>query len=691
MKTTCPKLSLVLFSIFSLFLHSCVNDNPTNSYINFDNFDFKTTKEIKVSVSTLNATDKPIAGVNIEIYTENPLTPEGVLKENSSEFLAFKGISTTSGTLDCEIAPQTFVDSLSILINHVGLPSFKQVKISSNTINVIVGGSSVQKTNKSNGNSKTTSTTNLPEPVKISNYYVLGAWDIIGKPNYLWNPDDIFDAAFLPDVNATLPERKKLPEFRPEYFTSKDAGDIVLIKDAEVWITFVHEGTGFKNVLGYYTHKNDIPPATKAAITDKTIIFPNASYGTIRSGNKVQLLYLDPATNKYTKIFPAGTTVAWFLITNGFTGSTSSLGAGIKSYFSDVRFNPEINAAKKKHNVILKDAARQRFLIGFEDLFREGATDDDFNDVVFYTTLSPYSAARTEEIKPIEIFVDTDKDGVGDSIDEYPTDPNRAFNNYYPSKDNLATLVYEDLWPSKGDYDFNDLVVDYNFNQITNGSNKIVEINATLSVRAIGASLKNGFSLEFNTTPGNVKSVTGQNLTNSLFTLNANGTEQRQSKAVVPIFDDPYKVLGGGGSIVNTYSGGAYITPKTMNVKIEFVTPIVTTNFGTAPYNPFIVVGGVRGKEIHLPANAPTDLADTSRFGTGDDDSNLALKKYYMSDNNLPWAINIPVQFAYPAEKQDITKGFLNFNRWATSKGTTNADWYLDKVGYRDTSKLFKK
>jgi LruC domain-containing protein len=62
-----------------------------------------------------------------------------------------------------------------------------------------------------------------------------------------------------------------------------------------------------------------------------------------------------------------------------------------------------------------------------------------------------------------------------------------------------------------------------------------------------------------------------------------------------------------------------------------------------------------------------------------------------MSDNNLPWAINIPVQFAYPAEKQDITKGFLNFNRWATSKGTTNADWYLDKVGYRDTSKLFKK
>ena len=691
MKTINQKTTLVLFSIFSLLLHSCINDTPTNSDINFDNFDFKTTKEIKVSVTTLNATDKPMAGVNIEIYTENPLTPEGVLKENSSDFLAFKGISTSSGTLDCEIAPQTFVDSLSILINHVGLPSFKQVKISSNTVNVVVGGSSVQKTNKSNGTSKTTSTNNLPDPLKISNYYVLGAWDIIGKPNYLWNPDDIFDAAFLPDVNATLPERLKLPEIRPEYFTSKDAGDIVLIKDAEVWITFVHEGTGYKNVLGYYTHKNDIPPATKAAITDQTIILPNASYGTVKSGNKVQLLYLDPATNKYTKIFPAGTTVAWFLITNGFTGSTSSIGAGINSYFSDVRFNPEINASKRKHNVILKDVARQLFLIGFEDLNREGKTDDDFNDVVFYTTLSPYNAARTEEIKPIEIFVDTDKDGVGDSIDEYPTDPNKAFNNYYPSKNNTGTLAFEDLWPSKGDYDFNDLVVDYNFNQITNSSNKIVEVNAALTLRAIGASFTNAFALQFNTTSGNVKAVTGNSLTKSVFTLNANGTEQNQTKAVVPIFDDPNQVLNANPGITNTYIGGAYSAPKTMNIKIEFITPIALSGFGTAPYNPFIVASGIRGKEIHLPANAPTDLADKSKFGTGDDDSNLGALKYYMSDNDLPWAINIPVQFAYPIEKQEISKAFLFFNRWAESKGTQYMDWYVDKAGYRDTSKIFKR
>ncbi len=612
-----------------------------------------------------------------------------MLKENSSDFLAFKGISSNAGLLECEIAPQTSVDSLSILVNQIGFPALKQVKIDSKNLTIVVGGAISPSSNKSRANSKTAAA--LPEPTKISNYYVLGAWDNIGKPNYLWNPDDIFDAAFLPDVNASLPERIKLPEFRPEYFTSKDAGDIVLIKDAEVWITFVHEGTGRKNTLGYYTHKNDIPPATKAAITDQTIILPNASYGTVKSGNKVQLLYLDPATNKYTKIFPAGTTVAWFLITNGFTGSTSSIGPGVNTYFSDVRFNPEKNTAKRKHNVILKDVARQLFLIGFEDLNREGRTDDDFNDGIFYSTVTPFTAVKTDDIKPIDTPTDTDKDGVGDTLDEFPTDPTKAFNNYYPSKNNVGTLAFEDLWPSKGDYDFNDLVVDYNFNQVTNAENKVVEVNAAFTLRAIGATLKNAFSLQFNTTPGNVKAVTGQSLNNGVFVLNSNGTEQKQSKAVIPVFDDPYKVLNANAAITNTYIGGAYSAPKTMNVKIEFISPIALSGFGTAPYNPFIVASGIRGKEIHLPANAPTDLADKSKFGTGDDDSNLGAQKYYMSDNNLPWTINIPVQFAYPAEKQDITKAFLLFNKWAESKGSTNADWYMDKPGYRDTSKLFKR
>ncbi len=128
-----------------------------------------------------------------------------------------------------------------------------------------------------------------------------------------------------------------------------------------------------------------------------------------------------------------------------------------------------------------------------------------------------------------------------------------------------------------------------------------------------------------------------------------------------------------------------------MNIKIEFITPVSVSGFGTAPYNPFLVIGVVRGKEIHLAGSTPTDLADKSKFGTLDDDSNLAVQKYYMSDKNLPWAINIPVQFAYPLDKEDITKAYLKLSQWAESKGTQYKDWYVDKAGYRDPSKLYKK
>ncbi len=691
MKTIRTQANLVLFSILSIFLYSCQNDNNSGTDIKFDNFDFKTTKEIKVSVSTLNSENKPVGGVSLQIYTQNPLTPQGLLKENSDDFLAFKGISSATGILDCEIAPQTSVDSLSILVNQIGFPSLKQVKIDSNNLTIVVGGSSPD-SNKTRAASKTAAA--LPDPVKVSDYYVLGSWNPQGKPLYGTLPNDKIDDDFLKDVDASLPEYKRLPDSHPEYFDSADNGDIVLIEDAEVWLTFVHEGAGYLNAIGYYTHKNDNPPASKSEIKDQTMIFPNVSYagsgGTLKSGNKVQLLYLDPKTNKYTNVFPAGTTVAWFFIANSFNGTTNSVGAGLGTLYSDSRFNPEKDVKKRKHNVILKDTKRKLLLIGFEDINRENGSDEDFNDGVFYSTVTPFTAVKTDDIEPIDTPKDTDGDGVSDSRDEYPNDPTKAFNNYYPSKDKVGTLAFEDLWPSKGDYDFNDLVVDYNFNQITNADNKIVEINSALTVRAIGASLKNAFALQFNTTPNNVKSVTGQTLNNGVFALNSNGTEQKQAKAVVPIFDDPYKVLNAPVGITNTYIGGAYSAPKTLNVKIEFITPIATSGF-TAPYNPFIVVDGIRGKEIHLAGSAPTDLVDKSKFGTGDDDSNLAAQKYYMSDTSLPWAINIPVEFAYPAEQQDITKAYLMFNKWAESKGTQYKDWYEDKAGYRDSSKLYKK
>jgi LruC domain-containing protein len=693
MKTMSSKTALVFMSILSLILTSCMDEkfNDINSKLNFANFEFKTTKQVKVNVTTLNTANQPFGGVFVELYSKNPLNADGSLIANSTDYLMFKGLTNSEGKLNCELAPATTVDSLHVLVNHIGLPTFQQYKLSSNELNITIGGTVIQTAAKkviSNIGAAT-----LPNPTKDNGYYILGTWKNDGTPKYLWPTNDVIDNEFLTDINASLPERIKLPVSHPEYLTTTDEGNIVLIEDAEVWITFVHEGAGFLNTLGYYTHQNDKAPTTKSGITDATIVYPNISLvnlgGGLVSGNKVQLLYLDPVTLKYTTRFPSGTTIAWFLTANGFGGSR--IGAGYGTYYSDKRFNPEVALDKKKHNVILNDTKRKLLLIGFEDLQREQSSDDDFNDAVFYSTVTPYTAVKTENYKPIDTPKDADGDGVTDSRDEYPNDKNKAFNNYYPGKNQVGTLAFEDLWPNKGDYDFNDLVIDYNFNQITNAQNLIVEINAALTVKAIGASLRNPFAIAFNTAPDNIKSVTGQQLNKKIFELNTNGTEMKQAKAVIPVFDDPYNVLGFTGSIVNTVNGGAYSAPKTINLKIELNNPVSLSSLGAAPYNPFIVVGGERSKEVHLPGSAPTDLVDATLFGTGDDNTDLKSQKYYLSDKYLPWAINLPVQFAYPAEKQDITKAYLMFNNWANSRGYNYMDWYQNLNGYRDATKLFVK
>ena len=100
-------------------------------------------------------------------------------------------------------------------------------------------------------------------------------------------------------------------------------------------------------------------------------------------------------------------------------------------------------------------------------------------------------------------------------------------------------------------------------------------------------------------------------------------------------------------------------------------------------------MNGVRGREIHLPYYEPTDLADPSFFNTASDDSNPANGRYYVTPNNLPWAINISGYYEYPQEKVNILNTHLKFREWAESGGQLFADWFLDRPGYRAENNIY--
>jgi LruC domain-containing protein len=285
---------------------------------------------------------------------------------------------------------------------------------------------------------------------------------------------------------------------------------------------------------------------------------------------------------------------------------------------------------------------------------------------------------------------DSDGDGVNDQLDDYPNDPTRAFNVYYPNQADWGTLAYEDLWPGMGDYDFNDLVLDYHFKSVLNASNKLVEFYTDYSVRAVGASLKNGFGFELGGDPSNVESVTGTKYTENYVHNNANGTEQGQTNTVVVLFDNAFSMIGSSGSaFVNTKEDVPYVQPDTNVLHVVYKNPVAVSTTGDAPYNPFLIVNGDRGKEVHLAGQKPTDLANAAYFGTQADATDPATGKYYQTASNLPWALDVPVSFAYPVETVDILNAYNHFADWAQSGGNQFTDWYMDKSGYRVRANIY--
>jgi LruC domain-containing protein len=283
---------------------------------------------------------------------------------------------------------------------------------------------------------------------------------------------------------------------------------------------------------------------------------------------------------------------------------------------------------------------------------------------------------------------DTDNDGCVDSLDAYPNDAARCFNTF-----KTGTLAYEDLWPSKGDYDFNDMVVDYQFKSVTNNNNKVIDVVATFTLKAFGAGFKNGFGFQLpNTINQTHLSVTGMAINGNVVSLGSNGLENGQSKPTFIAFDNCYTLMAhpGSGIGVNTTPGATYVAPVTVTLNISVQPETYTiAELGINNFNPFIFVNQVRSHEVHLPNYAPTSLMNMNLFGTSADRSVPANGKYYVTSNNIPWAIHIPEAFAWPKEKVDILKVYNHFEDWAESNGLEYADWYKNLSGYRATENIY--
>ncbi|MGX1929660.1 LruC domain-containing protein [Flagellimonas sp. 2504JD4-2] len=301
------------------------------------------------------------------------------------------------------------------------------------------------------------------------------------------------------------------------------------------------------------------------------------------------------------------------------------------------------------------------------------ATSGTFDRIVWRRIDDPTSNTQNDSnwftFSEVEVCNDQDGDGVVDSADEYPNDATRAYSIVYPSSSTKASLVFEDLWPFMGDWDFNDTSIDYSITKIFNASNDVVALDFDYVVTSDGAGFVNAMAFEIEgLAPNNVASTEGQLLDRNVFDLSSNGTELGQTTAVIPLFDD-HSIL------VNQEN----------RVSVLFANPVSDSSLDFAPFNPFLVANGEREKEIHLANHQPTQLGNSQPVVTG---NNADVDGDYSTENGLPWAINVIESFPLLQEKTPINQGYLYFEEWGLSGGENRKDWHKDLPGYRNKNKL---
>ncbi len=346
-------------------------------------------------------------------------------------------------------------------------------------------------------------------------------------------------------------------------------------------------------------------------------------------------------------------------------------------------------------NAIANSNTPYKVMISF--LGTGGNNRCNIDDIVIPGT---YWADPSNNCLPLSTITDTDGDGVSDEDDAFDTDRYRAFK-YYINGEQFSTLLCEDLWPNRGDFDFNDLVVDYRLLVVANAENNIVELKFEIVTRAIGGSFHNGFACELTEIDAaSIISVTGNKLNGKVFKVRGNGTEEGPAYASIPFFDDAYNVLtypGGTGGI-NTNPASPNAAYDSMTVVVTFMDKGQPAAGGAILYenfikinriNPYLVVNQDRNKEIHLIDKKPTSMASPKMFGTGDDASEPNSNRYYRSQNNLPWMISVSRSIPYAAEKVEFSNAFPYFVKWAESEGRSYEDWFLDRSGYRNPKFLY--
>lgn len=262
---------------------------------------------------------------------------------------------------------------------------------------------------------------------------------------------------------------------------------------------------------------------------------------------------------------------------------------------------------------------------------------------------------------------------------------------YMPARSQgWGTLLFEDLWPSLGDFDFNDYAINYKVMLYVDHKNKVDEMLVAVRVNAVGGSLPYDLYLQLTDVPGKkIDEVEREDHKNAphadLVLLNGSGSKKNNPAVFkfVNIRTNPNKP--GGATYVNTEKGYEIAEEDLVEAvfEVEFEESVHVEDLTFRKFDFFIGRESEDGRtEIHTCGYGPTldgldDYIATS-FGHPNLDRTLVP---YRSNNGLVWALNIPASVQHPYEKGSFLEAYPEFATWAQSGGLRAQDWYEHGVG----------
>lgn len=182
-------------------------------------------------------------------------------------------------------------------------------------------------------------------------------------------PEDIIPTVPCPTLYGRImqlfPERQ-LSE-NEELFADGAQKKVLLVKDTDLYITFIAEGAGYANTLGYYTYPVDSPPSSPADV-ELHVLFPNASDEVLSSGNRLKIR---------EEPFKSGTVVGFYLIIAGWQRGV--IDHNRQKFYTNFAWNP---GARQQH-ILFEEKTCGDIVLAFEDLANTEESDGDYNDLLF--------------------------------------------------------------------------------------------------------------------------------------------------------------------------------------------------------------------------------------------------------------------------------------------------------------------